>query len=173
MFDIRQADADRDRESIEALWAEYLSWANDQLEARYGVRFPIEDSLRHDLATLAKFRPPEGQLLLAIEDGAAVGTAALRRIAPDTAEIKRMYVQPAARGRGLGRALLDRMIEGAETAGYERIRLDSARFMREAQALYRANGFEDIAPYAQSEIPDDLKIHWVFMERTLTQPRSR
>lgn len=173
MVDIRQADVDRDREPIEALWSEYLSWANGQLEARCGFRFPIEESLRHDMATLAKFQPPEGQLLLAFEDDAARGTASLRPIAADTAEIKRMYVQPPARGRGIGRALLDRVIEGAEAAGYKRIRLDSARFMREAQVLYRASGFDDIAPYPESEIPDELKAYWVFMERDLTPSGSR
>lgn len=173
MVDIRQADVDRDRESIETLWREYLSWGNAQLQALHRVRFPIEDSLQHDLASLAKFQPPDGRLLLAFEDDVAIGTASLRRIAPDTAEIKRMYVRPTARGRGLGRALLDRIIEDAEASGYTHIRLDSARFMREAQSLYRSAGFREIAPYPESEIPDDLRVHWIFMERRLARAGPR
>ena len=54
--------------------------------------------MEHDLATIGKFQPPDGYLLLTFEDNVAVGTACMRRIGPDTAEIKRMYVQPSHRG---------------------------------------------------------------------------
>jgi GNAT superfamily N-acetyltransferase len=167
MIEIRQADLDHDRRGIEALWVHYLSWANEQLEVRYGFRFPIEEALQHDLVTLTKFHPPDGRLLLTFEDHVAVGTACLRRIATDTAEIKRMYVLPSHRGRGLGRSLLNALTVEAEASGYKRVRLDSARFMEEAHALYRRNGFVDIAPYPESEIPDHLQAYWLFMERRL------
>ena len=149
------------------MWLEYLTWGNDGLESRYGFRLPVREAVEHDLATTAKFQPPDGRLLLAFEGDVAVGTACMRRIGPDTAEIKRMYVQPPHRGAGVGRALLDQLIAAARRAGYERVRLDSPDFMTTAHALYRASGFVDIGPYPESEIPDEYRSHWVFMERTL------
>ena len=123
--------------------------------------------MEHDLATVAKFLPPDGRLLLAFESDVAVGTACMRRIGPETAEIKRMCVQPSHRRAGVGRAMLDHLIAAARAAGYERVRLDSPNFMTAAHALYRANGFVAIGTYPESEIPDEYKPQWVFLERTL------
>jgi hypothetical protein len=64
--------------------------------------------------------------------------------------------------------MLDQLIQAARTAGYERIRLDSPDFMTAAHGLYRSTGFAEIEPYPESEIPDEHKPHWVFMERTLS-----
>ncbi len=97
----------------------------------------------------------------------AVGTACMRRIAPDTFEIKRMWVDPSYRWGGMGHAMLDRLLAAAQTPGYRRVRLDSPEFMTAAHGLYRSSGFMDIAPYPESEIPDEYKPHWVFMEKTL------
>ena len=111
--------------------------------------------------------PPDGRLLLAFDEDAAVGIACMRRIGPLTAEIKRMYVQPSHRRAGIGRVMLDRLIAEARTVGYERIRLDSPDFMTAAHSLYRSSGFVRISPYAESEIPDEFKPHAVFMEKPL------
>ena len=78
-----------------------------------------------------------------------------------------MYVEPSYRGAGVGRALLDRLIELATEAGYERILLDSPDFMTAAHGLYRSSGFEDTEPYSESEIPDEYKPFWVFMQMRL------
>jgi GNAT superfamily N-acetyltransferase len=164
---IRQAELPRDREAVRGLWLEYLRWGNDELETRHGFRLPVEATVDQDLAGIAKFEPPEGHLLLAFDGDPAIGIACLRRIGSATAEIKRMYVQPSHRGRGVGRALLDRLIELATSDGYQRIRLDSPDFMTTAHALYRSGGFNDIEPYPESEIPDAYKAHWAFMERRL------
>jgi len=168
MAEIRDAVLPRDLDAVGRLWLEYLTWGNDQLESRYGFRLPVQEAVEHDLATVAKFRPPDGRLLLAFGGDVPVGTACMRRIGPETAEIKRMYVQPSHRRAGVGRAMLDHLIAAARTAGYERVCLDSPDFMTAAHSLYRANGFADIGPYPESEIPDEYKSHWVFMERTLT-----
>jgi hypothetical protein len=64
--------------------------------------------------------------------------------------------------------MLETLIEAAEAAGYQRIRLDSPDFMTAAHGLYRSGGFVDIDPYPESEIPDQYKPYWVFMERTRT-----
>jgi putative acetyltransferase len=165
---IRDADLPRDLETVGGLWREYLAWGNDELEVRYGFRFPVEETVRADLAAIDKYLPPDGRLLLAFDGEVAVGIVCLHRIALGIAEIKRMYVRPSHRGGGIGRALLERAIEEARAAGYERIRLDTPEFTTAAQRLYRANAFVEIAPYGESEIPDERKVHWRFLERSLS-----
>lgn len=78
-----------------------------------------------------------------------------------------MYVRPEFRGKGVGRALLDRLITEAREVGYQRMRLDSARFMHVAHTLYRSMGFQDIPAYEGSEVPREFQAHWLFMEKTL------
>ena len=167
MLDLREAQFPRDLPHVDRLWFEYLSWGNAELEARYGFHLPVREAVDHDLATLDKFSAPDGAMVLAFEQDTAVGVGCLRRISADTAEIKRMYVQPSSRRGGLGRAIVDALITAARDAGYRRLRLDSPNFMTAAHALYRSSGFVDIGPYPESEIPDQYKAHWVFMERLL------
>ena len=93
----------------------------------------------------------------------------MQRIGPSTAEIKRMYVKPEHRRSGHGRPMLEELIDSARGGGYERIRLDSPDFMTAAHRLYRSRGFVDIDAYAESEIPDEYRSHWVFMELSLRQ----
>jgi GNAT superfamily N-acetyltransferase len=106
-------------------------------------------------------------LLLAIEGATAAGLACMRRIRQDTGEIKRMYVRPEFRRRGIGRALVEALIAEAREIGYATMRLDSTRFMAAAHSLYRAMGFHEIEPYVESEIPSQFHQHWVFMEKQL------
>jgi ribosomal protein S18 acetylase RimI-like enzyme len=167
VVEIRDADLTVDAAAVTGLWLDYLNWGNDGLHARYGFRLPVQETVERDLASIGKFLPPEGRLILAAEEGEAIGTAALQSIGTSTAEIKRMWVTPACRRSGIGGAMLDRLITAAGAAGYGSCRLDSPLFMTAAHSLYRSRGFTDIAPYAESEIPDRYKPHWVFMERLL------
>lgn len=137
------------------------------MESRHGFRLLVEETVQHDVATIGKFEPPEGRLLLAFVDDKAIGTAALRRVGPDTAEIKRMWVDPSERRAGIGRAMLDRLLVAASDARYARIVLDSPDFMTDAHRLYRAREFTDTEPYPETEIPPEFRSHWVFMERRL------
>jgi GNAT superfamily N-acetyltransferase len=166
MAEIRQADLSRDLLAVRSLWLDYLTWGNDEMEARHGFRLPVHEAVERDVADIAKFQPPDGRLLLAFQDGDAVGVACMQRIGPGTAEIKRMYVRPSHRRAGLGRTMLNELIEAARGAGYLSLRLDSPDFMTDAHRLYRSAGFEEIPPYPESEIPDEYKPHWIFMERT-------
>jgi putative acetyltransferase len=165
--DIRPADLTRDKNAIRDLWLAYLTWGNDEMEARHGFRLPVHETVDRDLADIVKFQPPNGCIVLAFAGDEAVGIGCMQRIGTTTAEIKRMYVRPSSRGGGLGRALLDRLVETARATGYQSLRLDSPDFMVTAHALYRSSGFVDIEPYAESEIPDPYKAHWVFMEKPL------
>jgi GNAT superfamily N-acetyltransferase len=152
MAEVRDADLPREIGAVERLWLAYLTWCNDGLESRYGFRLPVREAIARDLATVAKFQPPYGRLLLAFEGDLAIGTACLQRIGPDTviSEIKRMYVQPSHRRAGVGRALLGQLIAGAQAAGYARVRLDSPDFMAAAHDLQRSSGFVQIGPYRSS-----------------------
>lgn len=117
--------------------------------------------------TLDKFMPPKGCLLLGYVENQPAGIACLKALTDSIAEVKRMYVRPQARNRGLGRALLNQLLKEAHQVGYERVRLDSARFMKEAHQLYRTSGFREIEAYEGSEIPHEFQDHWIFMEREI------
>jgi GNAT superfamily N-acetyltransferase len=167
MFRIYQAETDQDKALFRELSWEYLQWANARVDKEYGVRADIQSMLDQDLRELGKFLPPYGRLLLAECDGQVVGLACMKRIREEMGEIKRMYVRPEYRRRGIGRALLEALIAEAQAIGYPTMRLDSTRFMAEAHSLYRSLGFREIEPYPESEIPEELRQHWIFMELPL------
>jgi putative acetyltransferase len=116
-----------------------------------------------ELATLpGSYAPPLGQLLLAWEREEAAGCVALRPIDPAICEMKRLYVRPAYRGRGLGRRLAERIVREARDAGYGTMRLDTLPAMAGARALYHTLGFRPIPPYRPNPIEGA-----VFLELTL------
>jgi GNAT superfamily N-acetyltransferase len=97
--------------------------------------------------------PGEYRLFLADDDA---GCVAIRLLNPETAEMKRLYVRSAHRGKGLGRALAEAAIAAAREAGCARIVLDTLPKMREAQTLYGLLGFEPIEPYLREPTPGAL-----------------
>lgn len=113
-----------------------------------------------ELASLpGNYSPPRGLLLLAGALDAPVGCAALRPLSvtdrPDgsVGEVKRLYLAPGARGSGLGRALVERLIDQARAIGYRELRLDTLAQMDVARALYQSLGFCEIAPYYPNPLP--------------------
>jgi ribosomal protein S18 acetylase RimI-like enzyme len=102
-----------------------------------------------ELASLpGGYAPPEGRLLLADQDGQLAGCIALHKLEPGVCEMKRLYLRPRFRGKGLGRALADHIIAEARQIGYQRMRLDTVEpVMKDAVAMYRKLGFKEIAPY--------------------------
>jgi putative acetyltransferase len=123
-------------------------------------------SFEEELATLpGTYSPPSGCLLLATHNGEPGGCVALRPLDAHYCEMKRMFVYPHMRGRGIGLALAHRVIEQARSSGYRAMRLDTSIRQAEAEALYSRLGFKIIPPYY--ELPADLRDWLVFMELTL------
>jgi len=99
-----------------------------------------------------KYSPPEGALILSRIDGKAAGCIALRKISNGVCEMKRLYVRPDFRGFGIGKKLVNMIIEKARELGYEFMRLDTLPTMKSAQALYESFGFYDIGEYVYNPI---------------------
>jgi len=107
-----------------------------------------------ELASLpGEYAPRSGRLLLAEYEGQLAGCVALHKLAADICEMKRLYLRQQFRGKGLGRALADRIMAEARTIGYRRMRLDTVEpVMKDAVAMYRRLGFREIAPYCNNPI---------------------
>jgi len=139
----------------------------DELAETAGLFREYETSLDIDLgyqdfadeltALPGKYAPPSGALLLARrDDGAAVGCVGLRDLGGGVCEMKRLYVSPAGRGLGLGRALMEALIEAARSRGYREMRLDTLPTMAAAQSMYRQAGFEAMPPYYDTPVEGTL-----------------
>ena len=99
------------------------------------------------------YAPPDGRLLLAEYDGQLAGCVALHKWEPGICEMKRLYLRPSFRGKGLGRAIAEKTIVEARSIGYQRMRLDTIEpLMKDAVEMYRKLGFREIAPYRSNPI---------------------
>jgi GNAT superfamily N-acetyltransferase len=92
----------------------------------------------------AYFEPPEGTFLVAFIDGEPVGCGGVGRYDVDTCELRRMYVLPAHRGKGLGRTILVALEDAARELGYATMRLETGNEAPEALRLYTSSGYEPI-----------------------------
>ncbi|WP_353859131.1 GNAT family N-acetyltransferase [Azospirillum formosense] len=133
----------------------------EELDRYLGDLYPAESNHLLDLRSLAK---PDIRFLVARRSGAVVGCGAMRI---DTeggyGEVKRMFVQPTARGGQIGRRLLERIEDEARAAGLSLLRLETGVYQDEAIALYRKQGFADRGPFGPYG-PDPLSL---FMEKPL------
>ena len=131
--------------------------------AAHSTVHDVEAIERVVAALPAPYVAPGGGLWVAWEGSDALGCVALQAQAPATAELKRMYVRPDARGRGVARRLGEHAIVVAGTLGYEKLRLGTLANMRAAQQLYESLGFRRVPPYREEELGET----W-FYERGLT-----
>ncbi|MFC4785252.1 bifunctional helix-turn-helix transcriptional regulator/GNAT family N-acetyltransferase [Nocardioides sp. MAHUQ-72] len=116
----------------------------DELDERFPGGFDPGDAWTHDAAA---FSPPEGIFVVARDEDRVVGCGAVQRLAPGTAEIKRMWVHPSLRGAGLGSRLLRHLEGEAAALGYATVRLDTNDSLAEAIAMYERAGYRRIERY--------------------------
>ena len=157
---LRRAATPADMDEARALFREYADWLAVDL---------CFQGFAEELATLpGAYAPPRGCLLLAGPPGAAVACIALRPIgvagAPDgtVGEVKRLYVKPSARGRGLGARMVEALLAAARAAGYRELKLDTLAHMTDARRLYERLGFVACSPYYHNPLPGA-----VYLSRTL------
>lgn len=154
-FELRQAESPEQISAVRELFLEYANSLNFSL---------CFQSFEKELAELpGEYAPPGGRLLLATQGSQLAGCVALHKLDATACEMKRLYVRPQFRGKGLGRVLAERVVADATEIGYKRLRLDTVEpVMSDAVGLYRKLGFQEIAPYRENPIEGAL-----YMERTL------
>lgn len=137
------------------LFREYQAWLNLDLSFQ---------GFERELAALpGKYAPPEGCLLLAIENENILGCVALRKIDFEICEMKRLFVRETAQGRGIGKELVREIIERARRIGYRKMRLDTlAAQMNAARNIYREFGFREIPAYYETPISDTIFMEMSF-----------
>jgi ribosomal protein S18 acetylase RimI-like enzyme len=132
-------------DEIRSLFAEYAESLGTSLDFQ---------NFDQELAGLpGDYVPPEGALLLAIEDEKSVGCIAMRKLGNDSCEMKRLFVRPAWRDAKLGRVLAEAIIDRAKKSGYKFMRLDTLPTMDRARMLYKSLGFYEIDAYRYNPIP--------------------
>ena len=103
-----------------------------------------------------KYAPPKGQIYLVFVDGKLAGCVGMKPSDDSHAELKRLYVRPAFRGRNLGETLTRRIMDDARKAGYRYLRLDTLPGLKSALKLYRRLGFREIDPYYDCLVPGTI-----------------
>jgi len=118
------------------------------LNAELSNRYP-EEGANHFRLDPDEVADSRGAFLIASRSGKPIGCGAVRRIEDRTGEIKRMYVSPEERGRGVGHALLVALEAEARALGISRLVLETGDRQSEAMALYQRGGFSRIAPFGE------------------------
>ena len=150
-----QAQTASDIEIVRVLFREYQRFL--------GVDLCFQ-GFEEELATLpGRYAPPGGRLLLALDGAHAAGCVALRPLDEGICEMKRLFVRPAYRGRGLGRDLAVQIVNEASALGYATMRLDTLEGLDSAMRIYESLGFRRCAPYYANPLPG--VVYW---ERTLS-----
>lgn len=144
-FEVRVAPAGSpDLPLVRELFGEYASFLGHDLSFQ---------GFADELAGLpGSYAPPAGGLLIARAGGETAGCVALRRLEAGVCEMKRLYIRPAFRGLGIGRALAVAVMAEAARLGYRRMRLDTIATMTAAVSLYESLGFSEIPAYYHNPI---------------------
>jgi GNAT superfamily N-acetyltransferase len=151
-IEFQQVESEWQRKAAGSLIREYLEWLNDRLRREYGLEFDVEAMVQSDLSDPYKFHPPYGRFYLARYKDEIAGVGCLKRLETDVGEVQRMYVPTAYRGKGIGRAIANRLIADARSMGYRQLKLESLKFLDAAHSLYRSVGFHEIERYADNSM---------------------
>lgn len=148
MTRLKEAYKSEEIEIVRTLFREYAASAGD------GFCFK---GFEKELAALpGEYRPPGGRLYLALVEEEPAGCVALRKIGEGIGELKRLYVRPLFRGKGIGRKLVLQLVKDGRDLGYAKMRLDTMPYMKRARELYLAMGFKPIDCYRADPVPGAL-----------------
>jgi len=172
MIEIVTAQTGEALGQVITLSQEYVTWMTAEIRVRYPELDLPEFTSEHNYDDVRKkfpgeHIPPDGQLLIALNDGVVSGCIALARLTANICEVRTLFVRPEARGAGVGKKLIEAVLTEARKLGYSYARLDTLAFMESAQKLYRSLGFYDIPPYI--EMSDSLITHICFLECNLLE----
>lgn len=165
---IVRVDVDAHRSLLEGLLAEYHEWMKTMVGRETGASYDAESSVDADLRDV--FDPTMVCLgWLAFRGDEPAGCVLLYGVADDMAELKRLYVHPAHRGHGLGRALTETVVDAAAARRYETLALTTPPWSDTAHALYDSLGFERTGPYPETRLPERYHEEAIFMQLDLTE----
>jgi GNAT superfamily N-acetyltransferase len=140
-----------------------------RLIEEYAATLPVDlqfQGFSEELENLAsEYAPPYGAFLLAEENGSRIGCVGLHRFADGVGEMKRMYVIPAAQGRGAGRLLAGEIIHAARKIGYTSLLLDTLPTLTAALHLYESMGFKPISAYRFNPVPNAVFLRLDLLDR--------
>ena len=170
MVEIVSAQTGEALEHLITLSQEYVTWMTGEIREHYPALDIREFTSEHAYDDIRKkfpgeHIPPDGCLLIARHEEVVCGCIALGRLTEDIGEVRTLYVRPAFRGLGVGKKLVEALLDEAHKFGYSALRLDTLGFMESALGLYRGLGFYDIEPYL--DMSQSLKQYIHFLERKL------
>ena len=168
MLEIIQAVTDDRVQQVRELSRIYVRWLEDNEKALdlYDPQFFQDYGYKDGVAELpANYAPPDGCLLLALYDSLPVGCVALAKYGDGICELRMLFVRPECQGKGVGKALVNLLVDSAQKIGYDLMRLETSAYMTDACRLYHALGFHDIEPYY--DVQHSMKALAVFMEKSL------
>lgn len=140
------ADGNAYLDQVKQMIIQYTNWLGRDLSFQN-----LEDELRN---LEGKYMPPEGEILVSAQDGAVCGMVAYHRHSDIRCEMKRLYVDPKARGQNLGDKLVTAIIAHARKAGYREMVLDTIQPLKAAIQLYKKHGFQECPPYYKNPMED-------------------
>jgi ribosomal protein S18 acetylase RimI-like enzyme len=169
------ADPVQDHEILLTLNIEYVGWVFREIERTFGTSMtditglPLSEYVARNLPKVFGDGSARNVFYLLQYGEDIAGMGGLRFLRPGVAEIKRLYVRPAFRGRNLGKMALEQLLADAHRLGYKSVCLDTGSFMDAAHRLYESHGFHDCPAYEGVEVPAAFHARWRFMERPVSE----
>jgi len=173
-LNFKLADHVLHREEIIKLNIDYFNWIASGIEVSFGTKITslfgmsVPEYVESVIDKVCSDKPPHGAFYLVEMNNEIVGMVGFRKLRDGVAEIKRLYVCPAYRGRHIGQNCMRKILADAKDFGYQTLFLDTAPFMYSAQRLYKSFGFKPCEPYSEVEAPPELHKTWIFMECNLS-----
>ncbi len=167
-IEIRPSSLPSDLDAVRSLCWDYRTHLQNlsDTEAELVATFYPEPKYRALMDAIeTEHARPKGIVLVAEMAGEIVGCGMSHALAPQTSEIKRLFVAPHGRGHGIARRLMEALMNQARDDGFARVVLDTSRNLTAARALYAAMGLQERGPY--QDIPPHALPHLIFFEATL------